>query len=265
MKIGISIYSYGGDLHCRKMTVHECLEHAASVGCDGVELIADQHFPNWPHTSPAVFMEMRKFVNDLGLKVACFSSYLLYALRYNRPQTRAEVIHEALKHITMAGLLGAEFCRPIHLADTKQDLIAIMKDCVPALEHNNVKWVQEVHSPFPPDYFNEVLDAVNSPLVRLLPDFSLWQTQGMPSEYSSMDVSTFEQLMPYVAYCHGKAHVFNEKGEEPNTPYQKLIQILKDHKYTGYVTAEYEGWMMREADSKQIVKTHTDLLKKYMN
>jgi sugar phosphate isomerase/epimerase len=263
VKIGISIYSYGADLISRKMTVRDAIEHAAEVGCEGIVLEADHHLPNWPNTSVADIIAIRKFVESLGMEVACFGAYLLDMLRTDRRQTQAELVKEATKDIILANMLGARICRPFYSADTKEDLRAVISDCVPVLEEYNVIWAIEVHSPFPPSYYNDVVQTINSPYVRLLPDFSCWQTMGLPSEFSALDISTFVEILPYTACCHGKAHVFNEDGEEPGTPYKALLQALKEHKYEGYVAAEYEGWVMRYADSRMTAKTHVDLIRRY--
>jgi sugar phosphate isomerase/epimerase len=265
MKIGISLYSYGADLHSRRMTVQEAIAHAAETGCQGVELVADQHLADWPHSSIADLIAMRKFIESFGMELACFSSYLLNMLRTDRKQTRAELVKEATKHIRIANVLGGKICRPIYSADTVEDLRAVITDCVPVLEECNVIWALEVHSPFPPSYYNQVIQAINSPYVRLLPDFSCWQTMGLPTEFSANEISTFKEILPYTVHCHGKAHTFNGEGEEPNTPYKALLQTLKDAEYQGYVVAEYEGWLLGYTDSRSTAKTHVNLIRKYGN
>jgi sugar phosphate isomerase/epimerase len=197
------------------------------------------------------------------MEVSCFGAYLLDMLRTDRKQTRTELVKEATKHIIIANMLGAKICRPFYSADTKEDLRAVISECVPVLEEYNVIWAIEVHSPSPPSFYNDVVQTINSPYVKLLPDFSCWQTMGLPSEFSANDISTFVEILPHTVYCHGKAHTFNEEGEEPGTPYRELLQALKDFKYEGYVVAEYEGWVMRYADSRMIAKTHVDLIRKY--
>ena len=80
----------------------------------------------------------------------------------------------------------------------------------------------------------------------------------------NLSLDTFRECMPYAFHVHAKAHVFDESGEEPNAPYDKLLGILKESGYGGYVSAEFEGWWFEDFDSKEIVKTHVNLLKKYL-
>lgn len=263
MKAGISLYSYGGDLHSRRMSVRQAIRHAAEIGCEGIELIGDQHLPNWPYTSISDLLDLRDLIESLGMEVSCFSSYLIYMLRSDRNQTQEELISVAQEHIKIANMLGAKICRPIYSADNKKDLFHVINACLPILNQYNIIWALEVHSPFPPSFYNEVIQEINSPFVRLLPDFSCWQSMGLPTEFSANNVETFKEILPYTAYCHGKAHVFDANGEEPNTPYKALMEALKAVNFDGYVVAEYEGWLMGYADSRTIVKTHFDLINKY--
>ncbi len=263
MKIGVSLYTYGADLHSRRMTVREAIEHAAEIGCDGVEIIGDQHIPGWPNPSPADILSLREFIESKGLEVSCFSTYLVYMLRTDRYQTIDELIREAKKHIVIASQLGAKICRPIYSAESKDDLTKVITACVPLLKQLGVIWAIEVHSPFPPSFYNALIQQIDSPYVKLLPDFSCWQTMGLPTEYSKNDMQSFIDILPFAVYCHGKAHIFDENGEEPGTPYKELMTILKERDFPGYVVSEYEGWLMGYIDSRTIAKTHVDLIRKY--
>jgi sugar phosphate isomerase/epimerase len=49
------------------------------------------------------------------------------------------------------------------------------------------------------------------------------------------------ELMPYAKAVSAKAHDFDAAGNETQIDYQKMMQIVKDAGYTGYVGVEYEG------------------------
>lgn len=275
MKLGVSLYSYGADIHSRKMTVYDAIEHAAKIGCEGVEVVAEQHVPNWGNPNYAEVESLGNFIRSTGMEVANFSCYLLNMLRTGRNQSMAELIERAKQEIVLASIIGAKTTRPIysnvsgekggdlHTSDTKNDLIEIITHCIPTLEKHDVTWAMEIHAPYPPQFYHEVIKAIDSPRVGLLPDFSCWQTAGLPSEYQFNGINTFVEILPYVVHVHGKGHQFDENGEEPGTPYKELLGALKDADYQGYVVAEYEGWLMGYRDSKSMVETHFNLLKKY--
>ena len=49
------------------------------------------------------------------------------------------------------------------------------------------------------------------------------------------------QLMPFAKAVSAKSHAFNEDGDETRTDFARMMQIVRDADYTGYVGIEYEG------------------------
>lgn len=49
------------------------------------------------------------------------------------------------------------------------------------------------------------------------------------------------EMMPYAKAVSAKSHDFDADGNETHTDFVKMMQIVKDHGYTGYVGIEYEG------------------------
>lgn len=50
-----------------------------------------------------------------------------------------------------------------------------------------------------------------------------------------------EELMPFAKAVSAKTNDFDEAGNEKNTDFTKMMKIVKEHGYTGYVGIEYEG------------------------
>ena len=68
-----------------------------------------------------------------------------------------------------------------------------------------------------------------------------------------------------------KTHEFNSLGEETSTDYSRMIDIISDSSYEGFITIEYEGAMMKMfggkgdyLDPHQGVEATQSLIKKYM-
>ena len=49
------------------------------------------------------------------------------------------------------------------------------------------------------------------------------------------------QLMPFAKAVSAKSHAFNEDGDETKTDYARMMQIVRDAGYTGYIGIEWEG------------------------
>ena len=67
------------------------------------------------------------------------------------------------------------------------------------------------------------------------------------------------ELMPYAKAVSAKTHDFDESGDEIHTDYYRMMKIVLDAGYNGYVGIEYEGSKVDEYTG--IRKTRDLLLK----
>ena len=65
--------------------------------------------------------------------------------------------------------------------------------------------------------------------------------------------------MPYAKAVSAKSHDFDSQGNEINTDYYKMMDIVLNAGYSGYVGIEYEGSKLDEIAGIQATK---DLLEK---
>jgi hypothetical protein len=54
--------------------------------------------------------------------------------------------------------------------------------------------------------------------------------------------------MPFAKAVSAKSHDFDELGNETHTDYYKMMKIVLDAGYKGYVGIEYEGSKLSEKD-----------------
>jgi L-ribulose-5-phosphate 3-epimerase len=101
-----------------------------------------------------------------------------------------------------------------------------------------------------------VIRAVNHPRCGTLPDFGNFQVR--PGEWYDRYQGVAE-MMPFAKAVSAKSHDFDEKGEEVHTDYRKMMRIVLDGGYRGYVGVEYEG--EKTAEREGIVLTR-NLLEK---
>jgi sugar phosphate isomerase/epimerase len=280
-KVGVSLYSYGWDIKLGKMTVKECIEHAASLGVEGIELIDKQHIPHYPHPTAYDLLDLRDYVESFGMKVACYSTYVDEYMRTGQPATFEEIVETVLIDIAEAHLLGTKNLRPAMAQTDEQrlpDARRVMEAVLPSLKKYDIKWPIEIHAPLRPKVLLNFVKEINDKNIGLTPDFSAWQRSGgqtlngldkdvaetVSGFIGNSSVELLRDCMPYSYNVHAKAHQFDEKGEEPTIPYGELIPIIKKSGYTGFICAEFEGWMMNRVDSRKIVKTHVDLIRRYL-
>jgi len=101
-----------------------------------------------------------------------------------------------------------------------------------------------------------VMEKVDHPRIGTLPDFGNFRIQGEEwyDRYKGV-----EELMPYAKAVSAKSHDFDSHGNEINTDYYKMMNIVFDAGYSGYVGIEYEGSKLDEMAGIQATK---DLLEK---
>ena len=102
-----------------------------------------------------------------------------------------------------------------------------------------------------------VMKLVNHPRCGTLPDF------GNFSEYDRYQ--GVADLMPFAKAVSAKSYDFDEKGDEPKVDYRRMLKIVKDAGYRGWMGIEYEGNRLPElegiaATKKLLEKIRAELM-----
>ena len=84
-----------------------------------------------------------------------------------------------------------------------------------------------------PDWLLAAMKKINKPNAGLLPDFNNF---GRYDRYDGVTKS-----LPYAPAVCAKALKFDDKGNETNTDYYKMIKIIYDSSYSGVISIEFEG------------------------
>src|SRR5690606_35690848 len=94
-----------------------------------------------------------------------------------------------------------------------------------------------------------------------LPDFGNFQI-GEGNIYDRY--RGVQEMMPYAKAVSAKSHDFNEQGEEIHTDYRRMMRIVLDSGYRGWVGIEYEGAHLSETEgilrTKQLLRRVRDEL-----
>jgi sugar phosphate isomerase/epimerase len=98
-----------------------------------------------------------------------------------------------------------------------------------------------------------VMKAVDLPNCGTLPDFGNF---GSYDRYKGV-----EETMPWAKSVSAKSHDFDAEGNETRTDYFKMMKIVIDAGYDGYVGIEYEGGKLSEVEG---VKATQKLLARAM-
>jgi sugar phosphate isomerase/epimerase len=97
------------------------------------------------------------------------------------------------------------------------------------------------------DWLVGVMKMVDHKRVGTLPDFGNFTiNRETGEEYDRY--KGVEQLMPYAKGVSGKSYAFDAQGNETKMDYYRLMKIVKDSGYKGYVDVEYEGSELPEKE-----------------
>ena len=98
------------------------------------------------------------------------------------------------------------------------------------------------------------IKAVNMKNCGTLPDFGNWcvkrtdinEKWGDCAEVYPDKYQGTKMMMPAAMAVSAKSYNFDEGGNETTIDFVKMLQIVKDAGYTGFVGVEYEGDLLDE-------------------
>jgi len=98
-----------------------------------------------------------------------------------------------------------------------------------------------------------VMKMADHPRVGTLPDFGNFRTSYDHEEWYDRYKGVAE-LMPFAKAVSAKSNEFDAEGNETNTDYYKMMEIVLDAGYRGCVGIEYEGSVLSEYDGIRATK-----------
>ena len=104
------------------------------------------------------------------------------------------------------------------------------------------------------DWLVSLMENVDSKYLGTLPDFGTYNFRIKRGNLNFQSLSEncedqydkylgVKKLMPYAKGVSAKSHEFDKDGEELSTNYSRMIKIISESNYKGYITIEYEGAM----------------------
>jgi L-ribulose-5-phosphate 3-epimerase len=96
-----------------------------------------------------------------------------------------------------------------------------------------------------------VMKAVDNKRCGTLPDFGNFQTS--PGKWYDR-YKGVKELMPYAKGVSAKSHEFDADGNEVRTDYVKMVKIVLDADYHGYIGIEWEGEKPGEVEGIKLTK-----------
>jgi sugar phosphate isomerase/epimerase len=139
---------------------------------------------------------------------------------------------------------------------------ALKQLCTYAQKHG-INVLIENHGLFSSDgeWITEIMKLVNMPNCGTLPDFGNWCTMA---KWGSTQDGTcghvydryqgVSEMLPFARGVSAKSYRFNDQGEEEVIDYSKMLKLVKDSDFSGYVGIEFEGMLLSEPDGIRATK-----------
>ena len=91
------------------------------------------------------------------------------------------------------------------------------------------------------------MKKVNHPMFGTLPDFGNFP-MNKRGVYTIDVYDAIARMMPFAKGVSAKSHDFDASGREAHLDYTRILKIVTDSGYNGYVGIEYEGNKLSEPE-----------------
>lgn len=216
--------------------------------------------------------EMIKRADDNGVKSLLIMIDNEGELGATDAAERTKAVENHYKWVDAAKTLGCHSIR-VNAAGrgTAEEVAAAAADGLGRLSEYAAKAglnvIVENHGGYSSDgqWLTGVMKQVGMDNCGTLPDFGNFCIERKPGEWDTClkEYDRYKgvtELMAYAKAVSAKSNEFNESGDEVRTDYKRMLQIVKDAGYKGYIGIEYEGSRLSEDEGIRATKA---LLEKY--
>jgi len=273
-RIGVSTYSFW---HFDKSTDHwrsieKCLEAAAGMGFDGVEILQVQ----MPDTSPAALRKIKSRAFTLGLDLMGFSTHQSFV--FPEEQKRQDNILKTTQFLEQAYDLGIPTIR-VNTGrwGTSKNFDELMKNrgLEPRLDgytdDHGFQWVIDSFAKLVPEAekrgvimglenhwglgidvagVKRVVDTINSPWLQVTLD---------TGNFLEDPYDRLAQLAPRTCLLQAKTYYGGGLWYTLDLDYARIAALMREANYRGYVSLEMEG----KEDPLTAVPKSLELLRKH--
>ena len=243
LKLSLAAYSFRDRLQPRNdekpaMDLFDFVDYAADQGLDGVELTS-YYFP--PDVKPAYLHRLKQKAFTLGLDISGTSVGNNFCLPAG--PKRDETLKLVRTWIDNAAELDAPviriFAGVVLRGDKENEAVARaiegIKESLPYAIEKGVTLAVENHGGITarPEQLLHIVRSVDSPNFGVNLD-----TGNFRGEDPYADLA---QLAPYAVNVQVKTEIGSQGQPTSEVDYSRIIGILRDAKYSGYVALEYEA------------------------
>jgi len=244
-----------------KLNPKDFPEVAAGYGIYSIELVNTFYFSKGGDNS--YWAEFKKKCDEFDVSVGLIMCDALGNLGDADPEARNAAVEKHHQWVDVAKYLGAHSIR-VNAAGqgTSEEVAANAVDGLSKLgkygASKGINIIVENHGGYSSDgkWLSGVMEKVGMDNVGTLPDFGNFcierGPEGCVNEYDRY--LGIAEIMPYAKGVSAKSNEFDENGNEKNSDYLRIMKIVKESGFKGYVGIEYEGKQYSEDEGIKLTK-----------
>ena len=270
-KLSLAEWSFHKALWAKELDNLDFAAKSKSLGFDGIEYV-NQFFKDKAEDT-SYLNQLNQRAADADIKQLLIMVDGEGGLGDLDDTSRKTAVENHYKWVNAAKHLGCHSIRVNAFGegsseDVKKAAISGLGSLSEYAKKEDINVIVENHGGYSSDgkWLSAVMKGVNMPNCGTLPDFGnfcIMREGGHP--WSGKCIEEYDryqgvdELMPFAIAVSAKAHDFDSNGNETHTDFLKMMKIVKDHGYKGYVGVEYEGSELSEEEG--IIATRDLLIK----
>jgi L-ribulose-5-phosphate 3-epimerase len=233
-------------------------------GISGVEFV-NQFFKDRAHDS-AYLSDLKKRAGDVGVTCVLIMIDGEGDLSAEDSEARHKAIENHKKWVDAAAALGCHAIRvntghhysPAHLGPVAE-ACGLLTDYG---AKNGISIICENHggASSNPDAMVALMKAVNKPTFGTLPDFGNFPLDDK-GHYKIDVYDAIARMMPFAKGVSAKSYDFGPDGRETKLDYARIVKIVTDAGYHGFIGIEYEGSRLSEPEGIRATKNLLERLR----
>jgi L-ribulose-5-phosphate 3-epimerase len=232
-------------------------------GIAGVEFV-NQFFKDRAH-DPAYLKDLKTRADDQGVTCALIMIDGEGDLSAQDAKGREQAVENHKKWVDAAAALG---CHAIRVNTghgySARDVGQAPEACRKLAEYgatHRIEVICENHGgpSSDPDALLALIKAVDVPTFGTLPDFGNFPRKD--GQYAIDVYGAIARMMPYARGVSAKSYDFDGHGNETTLDYARILKIVSDAGYRGFVGIEYEGGRLSEPEGIRATKTLLERLR----
>lgn len=253
-RMAVSTYSFWRFREDSKLPVEDCIDQAAMMGFDGVEVLHIQ----MENESNGYLQSLKRQAFANGLDLCGFATHQGFVSP--DADVRQRNIDRTIKCIELAYKLGIPTMRintgrwgtiksfdklmenrgiePVLPGYTQDNafewVIESIEKCLPTAEKCGVVLGLENHWGLArtPRGVLKIIQAINSPWLKVTLD---------TGNFLEEPYDKLEQLAPHAIFMHAKTYFGGGVWYTLDLDYTRIARIMRKHNYQGYISLEFEG------------------------